>query len=530
MSATGADSGRDRPDSGGPGPGRPARRGPSSSPRPPDVYWFDPTCDRSAGLGHAYTPVRQVRDMSADLEALPLFVAAPGDAVVVRQRPAPGFLRRLRAAGFDLPEFDEMGRRGAPPPGLLRRPLGRLRPWGWSPAAAAWAAPLLERLPASAGQRPDAVWNESVRTLYSKVWSVGFLGRLLPAALADHPEWAAGLCEAGDVGVVCETLDRVEAVARQIRGEGGGAEGTPCSRGRGVVVKAPFGASGQDQVRLRPPPAPLWSDGAQRRHVERLLREWGELVVEPYLEHLAELSLQLEIDAAGGARIVGISRPLTDGRGQYCGAVLQPQDASLGESVRELLWGAEGDMAGPVAGLEPGCLRPVAAALARHLGAEIAPTGYAGPAGVDMLVYSDDGRPRLKPVVEVNPRYTMGRVALALAEHVAPGSAAAGRVASATAVTGRTALWLALRASQIRAAGYESPLALARHLEERHPVRLTGAPASGSAPTRPQGLIEAGAVCTNDPAKARAVLGVLAVLDGDVPVGDPANALQRLLA
>ena len=41
---------------------------------------------------------------------------------------------------------------------------------------------------------------------------------------------------------------------------------------------------------------------------------------------------------------------------------------------------------------------------------------YNGPVGVDSFLYRDlQGRVRWKPVVEINPRYTMGRVALELA-------------------------------------------------------------------------------------------------------------------
>lgn len=49
------------------------------------------------------------------------------------------------------------------------------------------------------------------------------------------------------------------------------------------------------------------------------------------------------------------------------------------------------------------------------LGEWLARHHYTGPLGVDVLFYRDrEGELRVKPVVEINPRYTMGRVALEL--------------------------------------------------------------------------------------------------------------------
>jgi hypothetical protein len=52
--------------------------------------------------------------------------------------------------------------------------------------------------------------------------------------------------------------------------------------------------------------------------------------------------------------------------------------------------------------------------------AEVVP-GYVGPLGVDAMVHRDEeGRLALKPVVELNVRMTMGRVALELMKKSAP--------------------------------------------------------------------------------------------------------------
>src|ERR1019366_8753281 len=46
---------------------------------------------------------------------------------------------------------------------------------------------------------------------------------------------------------------------------------------------------------------------------------------------------------------------------------------------------------------------------------ELRRVDFTGPIGIDAFVYRDaDGSVKLKPVVEINPRYTMGRVMVEL--------------------------------------------------------------------------------------------------------------------
>ncbi len=61
--------------------------------------------------------------------------------------------------------------------------------------------------------------------------------------------------------------------------------------------------------------------------------------------------------------------------------------------------------------------------LTANLASQLEAVRFSGPLGVDAFVYRDpDGRFRLKPVVEINPRTTMGSLAHKLQSHNAPGS------------------------------------------------------------------------------------------------------------
>jgi hypothetical protein len=93
----------------------------------------------------------------------------------------------------------------------------------------------------------------------------------------------------------------------------------------------------------------------------------------------------------------------------------------------------------------------------------------------------------LKPVVEINPRYTMGRLLVELMRQTCQGSA------------GRFQL---VNGAQLRKEGFESFTAYAEALEKQFPLILEGEPAP---------RIREGALCLNDPAVARVCLSIFQV-------------------
>jgi len=104
------------------------------------------------------------------------------------------------------------------------------------------------------------------------------------------------------------------------------------------------------------------------------------------------------------------------------------------------------------------------------------------------LAYRDaEGVSRLKPVVEINPRYTMGRVAAELMKHTAPGSHGVFRI---------------LSKATLHQHGFSAFTAYAHALQERMPLRLEGVPVA---------RIRSGAVCLNDPETAQACLATWSV-------------------
>jgi uncharacterized ferritin-like protein (DUF455 family) len=442
--------------------------------RTPSVYWFNPTCDQEAGLRTRYTPTKKIRAMARDLACLPMYLGAGDDTVLVPVRPTIGFLRALKDAGLAIPEFVAYGEDSPKgedslnltATGLADRRLQSLRPWGWSPEAERTLGPLFANLPEGHRSAPE---QEAMRGLHSKSWSVELLKSLL-SSMDDVEDW---ICDSGIVGEVCTSHEQVRDCVDRLWATGHSQ----------VVIKGPFGAAGQDQIRLairhgsEQDSFEARMTGAKTAWLQRLLRDFGEVVVEPWLAGRIDLSAQFMSEPDRPIRFLGMTRFVTDARGQYVGSFIHQKVAGLDENDRRFLYG-EG----------PGGKR--LQNLFEHLGMMIKQQtdsiGYYGPIGVDALVYdAPSGRLKLKPVIEVNPRYTMGHLALKLAPRVN---------------ASRTALWAILRAQDMVDAGFDSIADFAVHMERTHPCQMTDG-----------GLISRGILFTSDPTQAQAYASLLVV-------------------
>ncbi|MBK9139058.1 MAG: DUF455 family protein [Verrucomicrobia bacterium] len=439
--------------------------------RTPNVHVFNPFTEARLAAGRSFQPTRHQADLQRDLANLPQFLCRQDDIVLVRERPAPAFLASLQEAGFPLPEFVEMGDAVVlPATTLAGRKLGVLRPWAWGPDSLELLRPLFGSVTGES-RTPEQRFNPGIAELYSKAWSAALLRRLLtqpkpgdlsPAGIWEDEAW---LCPPTTVGTVAKTLEEALAAIAAIRAHGH----------QQVMVKQAFSWAGHNALRLWEPEV----TEPQRRWLERAVLAGRPLIVEPWLERVVDFSIQLEMSAKG-LKLLGYTGLSNDHRGQYRGNWAESHHHRRPPSeVLDRLTGPP-DIARRFHGLYTGLFALLEPALRA--------AGYLGPVGIDALVYrSTDGTCRLKPVVEINPRYTFGRLMVELMRHTAPGS--------------RGELRLVNRA-MAAAAGARDFVEYARRLRGISPVRLAGEPVP---------RLAAGAVCLNDPSRAKVCLAVFEV-------------------
>ncbi len=152
------------------------------------------------------------------------------------------------------------------------------------------------------------------------------------------------------------------------------------------VIKSPFGFAARDRVLGRG----SFLDEPQAKWSLRRLSQGETLIFQPWLTVVREYGIVMEISPDGTIEIHGISDLQTNGAGTGKGYLLGRPPA-------------------PHRAIE---LERIARIVATRLFKE----GYYGPAGIDALEHAGG----LHPLLEINARYTMGFIALAVERSLKP--------------------------------------------------------------------------------------------------------------
>ena len=348
----------------------------------PDVYLFNPTCEYAVANGYAsWQPNRLLQKMEEDLGSIPLFFARPTDMVLAKKVPAPEFLAALEKIGITPPRFistDEITKNRQ----FINEPKQQLLPWGWSPAAHRLLTPLKNSCAEDFKKSPVFNWKPEYREIYSKKFALGILETLLPE-LPPKKNLPPHL-----LPKVCSTKAELKASLH---------------RWGKIMVKAPWSSSGRGLQRVSKTPVveKVWEK------LLGIINEQGYAIAEPLLDKVLDVAFQFELKQ-GKVHFLGISRFLTDNKGQYQGNFLNgwPEDLNatvlhFAESLPEML------------------VEPLIKTLENSLLAKY----YEGNFGVDTLIFRDEkANLRVNPCLEINVRQNMGLLSLRVEKMISPGS------------------------------------------------------------------------------------------------------------
>ncbi len=423
--------------------------------RTPYVYWFNPDAERFAALDTADTLEVGGSVVQENLAFLPAYVSRKDDVLLMRKRPSAAFLKSLKEAGIELPEVYCCEGTEANEAPVLKRKIGGLRPWAWTPDSLRFLSGMFSQL--TRVEEVDTLWNSGIRERHSKAWAAwwtaGFLERV------GDCDWIAP----GSVfGEKAGSVEEVLALRQRFAASGYGA----------VALKAPYGTAANG---MRCWMAGEELGGALEAWMGRVLEEQEGLVVEPWLDRVFDFSVQLEMREEG-LRVLGFTRLLNNARGQFRGVVTngfcQGLDPALVKFIMQRVNG------------RPRLYHWYETVLCPALEAEFEAAGFRGALGIDAFIYRNgEGKLLLKPVVEFNLRYTMGRVALEL-----------GKRNAATSL----GLFEVVTKAQARKLGSAGLAELSGTYGEEWPVQL-------SAEKKPR--VESGSIALTDPDQARQFMG-----------------------
>ena len=360
--------------------------------RAPTVHWFDPAAETSlAGATNEKTE-NLMNQLAGDLELVMVPIAKQDDVLLVREVPSRDLCKQLIDRGFDLPELVAIGDRAD----LCKRKLHDFSPWAWTPNNHEIAETMVEAV----RHRPP-VWQSENSELFTKSWGARQLGQWLTEP--DTPDWFADVdCVGGEV----KNLEDVSKLLIEFKTRGY----------KQAIFKQDLSASGRGQRRLN----------CDTGLVDEDLAWFASLdvngVVEPKLDRLLDLSFLWRMPRdSTEPNYLGWTRPLIAAGRRYEGTRLNPplnDEHGDDKRLKRFLLANRGER-----------LQKIADWLQPRITETLVERKFTGYFGVDALVCSDaDGELKVKPLVELNPRMTMGHVALNLKKRLAPGAQAEFRI------------------------------------------------------------------------------------------------------
>lgn len=329
--------------------------------RTPILHWFNPHAEshaRAAMIGKPWQPDQSALALENDLEAIMLSCCRRDDALLMRRPPSIAHLTSLRNAGYTLPEILPLDT----PTG---RKLGGMRPWAWSPDAVEKLRPYADDVSPQVAQH----WRESLPA----EWFSKEIGLRLEHALGPVPE----------TGVLVSDVESALAEIARLPATGQ------------ALLKAPMSYAGRGHLRVNAASHP----DKTRGWIQNTLAGHGGIVIEPWLDRVLDFSALYEMKPSGEVLLIGLTRMENDAAGRFLSIRVNPKWGTLLEpEAAEFLFREARVMELYQVKIPP-------------LLEQLLP-GYVGPLCVDAMLHRRaDGALALKPVVEVNVRMTMGRIA-----------------------------------------------------------------------------------------------------------------------
>lgn len=421
--------------------------------RTPTVHWFNPDAERFASQNSTEIKDGPPGPLQSDLAFLPAYLAKQGDIVLLPQLPSRTFLETLQSYGFTLPETITYSTCDSP---AIDRKLGHLSPWAWTPDSIDFFRQAAKSL--TRHQNLDTRWSNEIRQLHSKAFAAQ-LGKTLSENLKSET-WIAPTETYAELAYSIEQLLAIRENLQRI-----GYSNT--------AFKAPFStaAGGIRCLMKGESPSPAFLNWAKTT-----LQMQKSVLVEPWLDRVFDFSLQLDHQGET-TKLIAYTRLKNNARGQFQGIITNAFTLGLPqELIRFMMERRSG---------KPRLYQLFEQELIPLIENRLNSSGYTGNLGIDAFIYrSPQGELRLKPLIEINARTTMGRVAVEISKRLASGS---------------VGLFQIQTKSQLKKNGYRSFVDFVSAFAREFPITLN---------SKKLNQIESGSFALTDPSQAQQFLSL----------------------
>ena len=380
--------------------------------RPPVVRWFDSGAEAELAGALSQKETSLLDRLTRDLELCLVPISRQDDILLVREIPGKATRKHLIDAGLEIPEFrlisdaDELG----------KRKMDRCEPWSWTPTNHSAIASI-----ASSFRVSPPAWQRRHVELFRKSW---MSEKLAGWVRDDIRSGELPSCYTSEqaIGKVVWSLEEVNEAIEEFAERGFS----------NAIFKFDLGTSGRGQRRINcrsalDPQDENWLKKAFVGFSDESTEPVG--VIEPELNRKIDLSLLWKLEPnSTKPNFLGWTRQYVT-RGRRFAGTIFGNFSDCPSSLRQFLFSNRCER-----------IKKLAEWIEAKLTQELLDRQFAGFFGVDTMICCDCANEtnrdfklddwKLKPIIELNPRMTMGHIGLELGKKVAMGTPAEFRIFS----------------------------------------------------------------------------------------------------
>ncbi len=319
----------------------------------------------------SYMPPKSLIQFEKDLAFLPSFFAMEGDIVITPELPNSSFVEQWHKLGLPIMRYADTLKN-------LEKAYKHIKPWSWTPAMHHKTKHLKQYGNTSFKQSPNFTWQPSNRCFFSRE-TTNTVQRYLCQENTDE-----NFIALETPALSFTSLDEFN---------------TWFAHQDAVILKMPWSSSGRG-IHVIDPSKGL---NANYQWIQGAIKQQGFITAEPLLDKVFDFSFQFNLKQDGEIVFTGISYSINDDKQHFIGGNINWPHHK--DEISEFL--------------SPTYINLAAKQLIQALRKVEPHHHYEGPIGIDAIIYKNlDGYLKTHPCIDINWRYNMGLVNIALPKFV----------------------------------------------------------------------------------------------------------------